>query len=157
MVAGLRGYNARNNLAAAHLRLGEIDQAEQQWGLALEENPAFAPAWSGLAEVHLRRQRWDDMEEALRRREALDPVDAAVLRAQAHLARGEFAAAGALLRDAIAASPEAVWPRIVLARVLTREGADLDAASAAYREVLTLEPENREAREQLRSLAGGRG
>ena len=57
----------------------------------------------------------------------------------------------------------ALWPRAVLSHALSQEGRDLDAAERALRDILALEPQNAEARQNLgvllrnRELAGSTG
>jgi cytochrome c-type biogenesis protein CcmH/NrfG len=53
------------------------------------------------------------------------------------------------LEKAIAQAPKALGPRLVLARLLSQEGRDAPAAAAAWRDVATLDPNNREARQNL--------
>jgi hypothetical protein len=72
-----------------------------------------------------------------------------VLRAHGLLARDDRATARALLEGASASYPQALGPRLLLSRVLLREGRDFAAAEKALREVLALEPGHAEARRHL--------
>src|SRR5439155_319657 len=87
-----------------------------------------------LGELFLARRRWDDLEKIAAHLAdgAGAPVEAAVLRARGCLARRDFPAARRLLAEAIAAAPEALWPRVILSRVLLQGG--LDRAAAAVRD-----------------------
>jgi len=52
---GLCGYKVRHNLAQLELEEGNLAEAETHWRAALAEQPGFAPARVGLAEVQLLR------------------------------------------------------------------------------------------------------
>jgi hypothetical protein len=80
-------------------------------------------------------------------------TEALVLRARGHLARKEFwHARRILVEEAIPQAPQALWPRQILTHVLLQEGRDWDAAEQALREVLVLDPEHREANNNLAVL-----
>jgi GT2 family glycosyltransferase/Tfp pilus assembly protein PilF len=154
---GLRGYKARHNLAVVYYQQSRRAEARVQWQLALAERADFVPAWLGLAEVHLQEQDWSALEAAAQRLEEQgQEPEAAALRARAHLARRDFAAARALLEAALVAHPQALAPRVVLSHVLLQEGRDLAAAEQALREVLAVDPDNREALHNLAVLNGQR-
>src|SRR5262249_57774455 len=103
---------------------GKAAEAERQWRAAVVEDPAFAPAWLGLAELYLGQSRWAELDEVCGRlgSVARAAVEAAVLRARAHLARQEFGPARQLLEATIARAPQALWPRVILSPVLLEEG-----------------------------------
>jgi tetratricopeptide (TPR) repeat protein len=61
-----------------------------------------------------------------------------------------------LLEAAIAADPNAVWPRLILTHVLLQEGTDPEAAERALKAVLELEPGNAQARHNLALLRAQR-
>jgi protein O-GlcNAc transferase len=151
---GLRGHLTRHNLAVLYRDQQRFGEAEAQWRIALAEQPGFVDAHLGLGELYLAQERWREMEEVVTRLQA-DPqtkVQAAVLLAQKHLAFREFAAARRLLEEAIAQAPQVLGPRIVLSRVLLAEGQDRGAIEKALRDVLALDPNNREARQNLAFL-----
>ena len=128
--AGLRGYKARHNLAVVYHQQGRAHDAEAQWRRVTADRPDFLPGWLGRAEVALRQGAWGLLGEAAARLDALPrgPLEAAVLRGRALLARREFAAARAALEAAAASFPRELAPRVVLTHVLLQEGGDLDAA-----------------------------
>jgi hypothetical protein len=82
--------------------------------------------------------------------------ESALLRARGHLARGEHAAARAVLGAEAAWAPQAVLPRLLLSRALLGEG-DLAGAEEALRAVLRLAPGHPEAGRELASLLGRQG
>jgi hypothetical protein len=104
-----------------------------------------------LGEASLRQGKWDALEETAAKLEEFPAgaAEAAVLRAHGLLARDDRAAARALLEGASASYPQALGPRLLLSRVLLREGRDFSAAEKALREVLALEPRHAEARQNL--------
>jgi tetratricopeptide (TPR) repeat protein len=156
---GLCGYKGRQNLAVLYHRQGRYAEAEAQWRAALAEQPGLVSAWLGLADVCLTQQRWAEVEDLIRRVEALPGAgtEAAVLRARGHLARKEFAAARDVLWQAIARAPAALWPRVILSHVELQEGRDWGAAERALLDVLERDPEHKEARHNLAVLRAGPG
>ena len=154
---GLRGYVTRHNLAVLYRSQNRAAEAEMQWRLVVAEQPDFADAWLGLGELYLAQNRWDELDEVQRALEAnpATAVESAVLQSQRHLLRGEFAAGREILERAIAQSPAALGPRIVLARLFCQEGRDWAAAEKALRDVLALDPNNSEARQSLARIPRG--
>jgi GT2 family glycosyltransferase/tetratricopeptide (TPR) repeat protein len=157
--AGLRGYKARHNLAVLYQEQGRHAEAESQWRAALAERGDFLPAWLGLAEVYLAQQRWPDLDQVLGPLGGLPEgaLEAAVLRARAHLARREFAPAREVLQAAIVEHPQAPWPRVILSHLLLQEGQDWHAAERALQDVLALDPHHAEALRNLTVLRRQRG
>jgi glycosyltransferase involved in cell wall biosynthesis/predicted Zn-dependent protease len=149
---GLRGFRARHNLAALCLEQGRYGEAEAQWVSALVEQPAFFPAWVGLGELYLRAQEWPKLERHAAELEQLHEAGAeAALRllGKALLRRGEFGAARAHFRAACRRFPRSVALRVLHSHACLKEGLDDDAAEAALRAVLELEPNHDEARHNL--------
>jgi len=154
-----RGWQARHNLAVLEFRRGRPDAAEAYWRSALAERPDAAQLWLGLAELHLSRARWDDLETALSMCQRCLPgpgevglADVLTLRARARLQRGDHAAARAALVEAVQRDPAAVEPRLLLARVCIIDGDDVETAETALREVLVLAPDHSEAKRCLAAL-----
>jgi tetratricopeptide (TPR) repeat protein len=155
---GLRGHLTRHNLAVLYRDQQRLAEAEAQWRAVLAEQPDFTAARLGLGELYLAQGRWQEVEQVSAQLQA-DPrtaVEAGVLRAQKHLAWGEFAAARQVLGEVITRAPQALGPRLVLSRVLWAEGRDPAATEQALRDVLALDPNNSEARGNLMAL-GHRG
>ena len=151
---GLCGYKVRHNLAQLDLEGGDLPAAERHWRAALAEQPGFAPAWLGLGAVCLRQERWDDLEGAARELANSGwPLEGNLLRAQRHMAQKEFGPACRLLAEAIAQAPEQSPPRRLLSHALLQEGRDWGAAERALQELLALEPNDAEARNNLAVLA----
>ncbi len=151
---GLQGYITRHNLAVIYQRQGRLAEAEAQWRAALAERSDYLAGWSGLGELYLAQERWSEVEEVAQRLECdpREPVEGTLLRARAHLARHEFAAARRLLETLIEMHPTAIQPRVLLTHVLLQEDRDPDAAEQALRDVLALDPNHGEARHNLAML-----
>jgi tetratricopeptide (TPR) repeat protein len=151
---GLQGYKARHLLAGVVAAGGRAAEAEGLWRRALAERPDFTPAALGLAHLLAREGRWDDLlgvADAL----AADPAArdrAEVFRARAHLARGEWAAARAVLEGVVARSPGGTQGWLLLSRALLQEGRDWEAAERALTAVLERQPGHAEAEGNLRVL-----
>jgi GT2 family glycosyltransferase/tetratricopeptide (TPR) repeat protein len=155
---GLRGHKARHNLAILYQEQGRWAEAEAQWRAALTEQPAFAAAWLGLAELLLMQARWGEAEPIAERLTdcVSAKLDATVLRARIQLGRRDFASARKIIDEAIRMAPNAVWPRVVLTHVLLQEGTDLPTAEQALRAVLAIDPDHAEARRNLSVLQANR-
>jgi tetratricopeptide (TPR) repeat protein len=145
---------ARHNLALVYREQARLAEAETQWRAVLAEDPDWAAAWLGLGELYLEQRRWPELEPILTRLEAGIPTatDAALLRARAHMARKEYAAARRLLEATIARVPLALPPRIILGLALLQEGQDRPAAEKALRDVLSLASDHVETRHNLAVL-----
>ena len=152
--AGLRGYKARQNLGVIYRQQGKVAEAETEWRSVVAERPEFLPAWLALGDLYLDQQRWPELEDAVRHLEGQPRggLEAAVLKARADLARREFAAARQRLEQVIADYPQALWPRVILSHVLLQENRDLLAAERVLRDLLKLEPNHVEARNNLAVL-----
>jgi glycosyltransferase involved in cell wall biosynthesis len=150
---GLCGYKARHNLAQLYLEEGDLAEAEEHWRAALAEQPDFAPARLGVAEVYLRQGRWSDLEGAVCEIVVSGwELEGELLRARGHMARKEFGPACRLLKEVIAQTPQAPQPRRLLSHALLQEGTDWQAAEQALRDLLKLEPLDAEARNNLALL-----
>ena len=106
--------------------------------------------------MYLAQRRWPELAEAIGH---LDnglamPLEAAVLRARACLARKEFAAARRLLAETITRYPREVWPRVILSHCLLEEGSDRAGAERALLGILEFDPGNAGARHNLHVLRG---
>jgi tetratricopeptide (TPR) repeat protein len=152
--AAERAVVARHHLAQVYQAQGRAAEAELQWRAVLAERPDQAAAWLGLGQLHLAAGRWPELEAAAAGLEALPQgaAEAAVLRARGCLARRDYAAARALLESAIALSPVALTPRVLLSHALLQEDRDPEAAERALRDVLAVDPNNAEARRNLAVL-----
>jgi tetratricopeptide (TPR) repeat protein/glycosyltransferase involved in cell wall biosynthesis len=150
---------ARHNLAQIYFQQRRQAEAEAQWRAVLADQPDFAAAALWLGELCLGQQRWAEVEQLATQLQhnPEGKVEGAVLRARGLLARQEFAAARTVLLVTIAHSPQALWPRVILSRVLLQEGLDWPAAEQALRDVLALDPNQTEARRNLALLLRRQG
>jgi tetratricopeptide (TPR) repeat protein len=152
--SGLHSYWPRHQLAMLCCEQGRAAEAEAQWRAALAEHPRFAPAWMGLEDLYMAQGRCADLESVARQWEAVPQgrVEAITVRAREHLARQEFTQARQLLEESIALAPDYLRPRVLLSHVLLQEDRDLQAAEKALRDVLALDPEHAEAKQNLHVL-----
>jgi tetratricopeptide (TPR) repeat protein len=151
---GIRGYLGRYNLGVVCAEEGNLAEAEANWRAAVDDRPDYRPALLLLGDLYLKQGRDSQLEEVLGRLDATPAgaAEGAGLRARRHLARKEFAAAKGIVDGMIAQDAQALWPRVLLTHVLLQEGRDWDAAEKALRDVLALDPNHREARQNLEVL-----
>jgi len=152
--SGLGGYKTRHNLAVFYRDDNRFDEAGRQWQLALEEQPDYLPAMSGIAEIALARHDWPAVDTWIRRMEHTGKarLNVDILRARKFLALREFSKARKIIDDAIAEHPQAEHPRVILTHILLQEGIDHHAAERALRDVLAMNPKNSEVRHNLELL-----
>jgi tetratricopeptide (TPR) repeat protein len=155
---GLAG-TARHQLALLYRGQGRADEAEQLWRELLATQPEAAAARACLAELLLEQGRWDELEQEAAGLEANPArlVEVLVLRGRACLARRDFVQAQRLLRQAIARAPEAVPPRLYLTHVLLQDEHEPGPAEVALRELLTLDPGQAAAWQNLTVLLRRQG
>lgn len=106
---GLRGFKARQNLAAVFEDLGQLEQAERQWRLITTEVPSYASGWHGLGENLLRQGRDDEvrgMVRFLRETKDLRKSVAGMLAARLAVKAGSIQQAMQELLDADRHAPE---------------------------------------------------
>ncbi len=116
---GLRGYKAHHNLATLFREQGQVAEAETHWRAALAGMPRFVPAAAGLGDLYLEQGRYPELDDVLRGLDAgTGPAtaEATLLRARAHLARAEFAAARNVLEAAIERRPAEPRLRLILSQ-----------------------------------------
>lgn len=152
--SGLMSYRPRLFLADIYRSLERPDDAARMLRAVVAECPSLLAAWRQLAEVYFEQSRWTEMNYAIERvrHDPEESLQATFILAQAHLARKEFDEAKALLESVIAAAPQAVVPKVYLSRVYLQEGKDWATAERVLRDVLALEPSNREALQNLQVL-----
>ncbi len=154
VVEGLRERRGRHELASVCVRLGEHAEAETLWRAILHQRPDFGPAWQGLAELFLSQRRWDDLAAATARLETLPggDLEALLLQARAHRARGEFASGQRLLEDARARWPGHLAVLMQYSYLLLQEDRDHALADNVLAEILARDPGNAEARNNREAL-----
>jgi glycosyltransferase involved in cell wall biosynthesis/Tfp pilus assembly protein PilF len=148
---GVRGHVARHNLALLCLHQKRFAEAEANWLAAVNDRPDFAPAWFGLGDLWAGMGRLDEFEKMAHRLDQ-DPrraAEATLVRARGHMARKNFPVARDLLVGAIARTPQALGPRLLLAHALVQEGRDWAVAEQALQDVLALVPGHAQARSML--------
>jgi glycosyltransferase involved in cell wall biosynthesis/Flp pilus assembly protein TadD len=157
MDPGLRGYKGRHLLGEVCLGRGRAEEAEALWRQAVAERPDYLAGWRSLAEFLLSLSRWQELDDTLGRFRLLALNDAALLKARAHLARGEHAEARALLEAEVARAPRSAIAWLLLSRALLAQGGEEAASERALRAVLGLAPGHPEASRNLAILLQRQG
>jgi tetratricopeptide (TPR) repeat protein len=144
----------RHHLAQLYRQTGREVQAAEQWRAALALQPTFVLGWLELGELFISMNRWDDLDQVVAQlqKDARQFENAAVMRARGMMMRSKYTAARQILEEAIRRSPQSLGPRQALSHVLLFENKDPVAAEQALREVLRLDPNNAEAKQNLAVL-----
>lgn len=123
-----QSISARLGIARAQLAVGRIADARRAYRELPHRDPQTALEFARLEFQLASRQspgkrNWESFEEAVERAEDLgaDPMDLALLRASALLARGETSSARDLLETARQTSPGRPEPWIALATLASRD------------------------------------
>jgi tetratricopeptide (TPR) repeat protein len=131
--------SARAELASALAGLGKLDQAAEEYRVALRMPAATASLLVELGRVLVAKnlrlppklRQWDEVEAVLSQSEAALPGSAelAVLRAEILAAQERLDAAGDRLKQAETAHPDDVGPRVAQAALAERRGKSGEALS----------------------------
>jgi tetratricopeptide (TPR) repeat protein len=148
-------------LAETYLRQGRAPEAERLWRAVLAVQPRTVAALMGLGQIALDRGLDAEVEALTGRLAAClqseDREEVAWLRAQLCLRRRRFARARELLERALALAPQSIRLLRLLGHALLQEGEDPAAAESVLRQLLSLRPQDPEARHNLALLLRGRG
>jgi tetratricopeptide (TPR) repeat protein len=157
--AGLRTHRARHLLGLIFADQKKFIEAEAQQRAAVREKPDFAPALLALGDLYLEQARWPVLERVAQDLETAAgvPLDGAILRARAHLARKDFTQARRIVENAVAQAPDFHGGWVLLSHILLSEGQDWGAAEGVLRRVLELNPGNGEAKHNLNVLLAQQG
>jgi GT2 family glycosyltransferase/tetratricopeptide (TPR) repeat protein len=150
VVAGIAGHLARHNLALVYRDLGDLAGEEEQWRLAVEEQPRYRPAWRGLGDVLVRR-RQDAAARVVAERLLADGRlrgEGRVLLGALAAARGDHEAARRELERGVAECPDDPEPRQALCQLLFEQGQPAEA-ERALRELVRRCPDNASAHHNL--------
>lgn len=155
----LRGYRPRHYLGVICYQQKRQAEAEEHWRQVLAQRPDYIPSLLGLTEIYLEQGRWADLEGVREHLGRLPPsrMEAEVVRARGLLARQDYPGSLAVLEAVCREHPQAVWPRLIRSHALLQQGKDLPAAEQALRDVLALDPDNPQARHNLRLVLQQRG
>ena len=139
---GLKGYRARHNLADVYAALGDLAKAEALFRHVIEEAPHFQPARLGLGKVLLRQNKTDEVLEFADGIQSNNGSrEARLLRADAHLARGDKSRARDELDAAIRVAPDDIELLERRCRLMFEHFQPAEA-EPAFRELLARVPDD---------------
>lgn len=150
---GLRSYKARHNLAVIYRDMGRLHDAEAAWHAVLLEDD-YPPARLGLAEIALATGNghlFSTQLEALKGNPAF-ALDMELLQAKAHLHKKDYARAKLALQVILQRQPNSLPALVLLSHVLLQEDEDWLTARRTLEHILTIDPNNREAKQNLEVL-----
>lgn len=106
------------------LSRGQLDEAEREFRLALEQEPNNQDALAGLGRVQVQRGQFSDAVPLLERATRVSSQMVSAFRSlgDAHLAMGDLEKSATAYRQAVALAPEDVSLRLALAHSLTEVG-----------------------------------
>lgn len=133
---------ARSQLALLHQEQGRVAEAEALWREVLLTHPTLTEAAVHLGQLYLAQRQWAKLEQIVTHLEQRLPDDpqAALLRARASMAVGDFATTRQVLEAAIARVPDCIDARIMLAEALLHNSCEPAAVENALRAVLQRAP-----------------
>ena len=152
---GLRGYKARQNLAAIYMEQQRYSEAEAQLRTVLIEEPAYLLANRVLGEVLVRKQDWSGVEshaESLGKLGMQGEIESAALLGRAKIERREFGAARFGLKLACERYPQSLPLWRLLAQAATSEAIHPRESEGALRRILELDPADELAKRALLAL-----
>jgi GT2 family glycosyltransferase/tetratricopeptide (TPR) repeat protein/SAM-dependent methyltransferase len=147
---GIRGYKARQNLAAVCSDSGDWAGAEAEWRAVTAEVPRYRPGWRGLGEALFRQGKLTESND-LAGRLVADPslrVEGLLLAGRVADGRGQGGEARRAWEAAAAADPTDPEPCRQLGR-LYFEGRNDPAAERVLRSLLTRAPDDAAAHHNL--------
>jgi tetratricopeptide (TPR) repeat protein len=150
----LRGSRARDLLGHIYLDMKNFEKAKEQWDFILRNNPDDLAGHLGLAELLLEQKDWNQFDQNLQGIQQLtnDEQTVSLLQARELLAQQRFEETRALLLPMIERFPHALPWRVLLSHAYLQEGKDWQAAEASLRQILSLDPDHAEARNNLKIL-----
>ncbi len=128
---------ARTGLAEAYLATGSFAKAENEFKKVLRQNPSANHILLKLATIYIQQNK---PEAALLELDNFhssnaETVESLTLYGRAHGSSGDFASAENLFKKALLLGPDAIQPRLYLAKVYLQRK-DLDRARTLLREII---------------------
>ena len=121
------------------------------------ERKGYLPSLIGLGDLFLKQKRSKEFQEVIRILENNPQAkkECLLLQARRHLEAKKFGPACRMVRQIIQDEPNFLAARIVLSHILLHEGKDWKAAEKALKDILVLDPNNKDARQNLKVLEEG--
>jgi tetratricopeptide (TPR) repeat protein len=143
LVPGIKGFMARQNLAAVYTDMGQPAKAEEQWRKVVEEVPGYRAGWRGLVDVLIQQGKYADGLAVAKRLEADARLrnEGVVLKSRVVEAQGDLAAARRELEQGLRHTPDDTVLLNALCRFLF-ERVDIAEAEGPLKQLLRGDPEN---------------
>jgi tetratricopeptide (TPR) repeat protein len=138
-VLKIRKFARRDDRSDAPL----LDEAEKHYRVALELSPNYPSAFSGLAEIALKRGRLMDAEGLFKKSVALDPWANGDDLGALYIRMGRYEEAEKILKEFCSRNPAAVQARLELGDLYLQTGRAKQAV-AICREARAIEPDRSE-------------
>ena len=116
-------FSAHGDLAFAAMKCGQSARAITHFEKSIELNPDFYPAWSFLEALYFEKRDYLSAVNAVKKSEALDPMDEEYKEMQNALQNGYLENAEKMARSMIARHPGHPRGSFMLAHLASRAGA----------------------------------
>ena len=137
---------ARRGLAEANLKSGNLDRAEKEFQKVLLQNPSESTLLLKLAEIYIAQGQAEKalLELDKFHSENQETVESLVLNGRAHALSGDLFSAENLFNQALILDPQALPPRINLAKVHLQKK-ELDKAKQYLQDVISIDRSEEQA------------
>jgi glycosyltransferase involved in cell wall biosynthesis len=155
VAVGLRGYQARYRLSLICMEQKRYSEAASHLNAAIAAQSAFFPAQAALGELYAKTGKWQKLEAqaaALARFGPRGEEARQLLLGLWKMRNGKLSDALSGLKQAAGQFPASLRIKRLLAEATLKEGADFAAAENLLREILALDPNDKNAAKAIESI-----
>jgi GT2 family glycosyltransferase/tetratricopeptide (TPR) repeat protein/2-polyprenyl-3-methyl-5-hydroxy-6-metoxy-1,4-benzoquinol methylase len=150
---GIDSFKTRQNLAVVYGQIGELEKAEEQWRLIVEEMPKYSPGWGGLGDNLVAQGKSGEaraMATQLLKENGL-ALEGLLLQSKLASRAGDIPSAERNLRQAVQDYPNQARPLEELSRFLFENGRARESEEP-LKHLIKLDRENAPALHNLGSV-----